>query len=486
MIWDKKIKLQLAFTLGGFAVLYTLISFLNHYLFRTYALDLGLYTQALDVYMSGNMPTTSMFQEDYKVLLADHFDFYLPLFSPLKFIFGTYTLLVVQIVAILLGGLGVFKYVAQFVDRKFALPALVCFLAFFGVFSAVSYDYHSNVVAAMVLPWLFISFRKEKIKTSLLLLLFMLLGKENMGIWLFFVMIGLAIIYFKEKRKRNWALIFAGLSVVYFLVVLEFILPSITPSGAYHGFHYSALGKSFGEALTTLVTRPFYSFQLLYKDVGYFPTPGAKIEFYVFLCLSGGILLLRKPAYIIMMLPLIGQKMFHDNHTLWGVHFQYSIEFAPILVIGAMEVIKTLPRPKYHRIVVVIIVLTTLGTSIRLMDNTHQFSDKSKLRFYKSYHYTRDFDVDEVYEAMALIPDDAAVSAQNSFVPHLSLRERVYQFPLVLDADYILLHFEENVYPFSEKEQLEKHVSEFQAYHQWEVLIEENGLYLLRRPSKTD
>ena len=103
MIWDKKIKLQLAFTLGGFAVLYTLISFLNHYLFRTYALDLGLYTQALDVYMSGNMPTTSMFQEDYKVLLADHFDFYLPLFSPLKFIFGTYTLLVVQIFDLRIG-----------------------------------------------------------------------------------------------------------------------------------------------------------------------------------------------------------------------------------------------------------------------------------------------------------------------------------------------------------------------------------------------
>lgn len=480
---DRKTQRNLGIALGGFAVLYAIISFVNHYFFRTYALDLGLYTQALEVYLSGNVPTTHMFQEDYKILLADHFDFYLPLFSPLKILFGTYTLLVVQWIAVLLGGLGVFKYVYQFIEKQFAIPAAIVFLSFFGVFSAVSYDYHSNVVAAMVLPWLFIAFRKKKIKTSLLLLIFMLIGKENMGIWLFFVMVGLAIRHWKDVKMWNWAFLFAAFSATYFIIVLEFILPSITPSGAYHGFHYSHLGKSFSEALTTLFTRPFYSFQLLYKDVGWFPKPGAKVEFYVFLLLSGGFFLLRKPAYLIMMLPLIGQKMFHDNSTLWGVHFQYSIEFAPIVAIGALEVINTIPKVQFRRMALGLLIIGTVGTSIRLMDNTHQFSDKSKLRFYKADHYKRSFDVQKVYDALALIPDDASVSAQNSFVPHLSLREKIYQYPHVFDAEYILVHTEENAYPFSEKEQLEKHIIDFKTFHKWDVLVEENGLYLLRRPS---
>ncbi|MFT6279801.1 MAG: putative membrane protein, partial [Flavobacteriales bacterium] len=41
--------------------MYALISFVNHYLFRTYALDLGLYTNAMQRYISGMAPDTKMF-----------------------------------------------------------------------------------------------------------------------------------------------------------------------------------------------------------------------------------------------------------------------------------------------------------------------------------------------------------------------------------------------------------------------------------------
>ena len=92
------------------ACIYTLISWVNHYCFRTYTLDLGAYTNALYDYAHFSWNDSTAFKAIPENLLADHFDLYLPLFSPLIFIFGTYTLLVVQLVAVLFCGIGGYCY----------------------------------------------------------------------------------------------------------------------------------------------------------------------------------------------------------------------------------------------------------------------------------------------------------------------------------------------------------------------------------------
>ena len=88
--------------------LFAVVSFTNHILFRTYALDLGLYTNALYDYAHFRFADTSLFLPESKNLLADHFDLYLMLFSPLSWIFKSYTLLVVQCVAVIIGGFGIY------------------------------------------------------------------------------------------------------------------------------------------------------------------------------------------------------------------------------------------------------------------------------------------------------------------------------------------------------------------------------------------
>ena len=154
-----------------FALIYSLISLVNHYLFRTYALDLGLYTQALYDYRVGEFNDSLCFKEEAENLLADHFDLYLPLFSPLSWLFGSYTLLLVQISALLLGGLGVYRFFES-QSKSIAFWAMFWYLSFYGVFAAVSFDYHSNVVASCVVPWIFLAFQKNKVWKAFLLFCF--------------------------------------------------------------------------------------------------------------------------------------------------------------------------------------------------------------------------------------------------------------------------------------------------------------------------
>jgi hypothetical protein len=51
-----------------------------------------------------------------------------------------------------------------------------------------------------------------------------------------------------------------------------------------------------------------------------------------------------------------------------------------------------------------------------------------------------------------LIPKDAKVSASSPLVPHLAMRDIIYQFPYVADADYIALMYDCSGYPLLQNE----------------------------------
>ncbi len=127
----------LLITVIFFGSVYSLISLVNHYNFRTYALDLGAYTNALYDYRHLQWNDSSSFNEIPENLLADHFDLYLIIFSPLSLIFKSYTLLIVQILFILIGGIGIFKYFSSIKSSSpIPLLATICFYLFFGFFLA--------------------------------------------------------------------------------------------------------------------------------------------------------------------------------------------------------------------------------------------------------------------------------------------------------------------------------------------------------------
>ena len=150
---QKNITLATVFTLAG--VVYCLISLVNHYVFKTYTLDLGLYTHAMYDYAHFRFDDCSMFKDVPQNILSDHFDLYLLLLSPLVYVFGTYTLLIVQIVGVLLGGWGIYKLIGLYTDDDWMpILATAVFFFSFGIIQALGYDYHSNVLTAMMLPWL--------------------------------------------------------------------------------------------------------------------------------------------------------------------------------------------------------------------------------------------------------------------------------------------------------------------------------------------
>jgi uncharacterized membrane protein len=463
------------------AVVYALISFVNQYCFRTYTLDLGAYTNALYDYANFSWNDSSAFREAPENLLADHFDLYLPLISPLIYLFGTYTLLIVQLAAVLVGATGVYRYFAfRFPDTQLKRSALLYFLLFFGIFAAFSFDYHSNVVATMLVPWLLLAFHKRQFRRIVLLSFFFLIAKENMALWLVFIGFGLCYLHFKDKQLRYLALGISGASVLYFVLITGIVMPALSNAGVYPHFQYSALGSSFGEALVHLVVHPLDSLRLLFVNHTVFPENDyVKAEFWIVIIVSG-FFCLRKPVYLFMLVPVVAQKLFNDQGALWGINQHYAVEFAPLLAIGTFESIAAFRAIRWRRITSVTAVVCSLACAIRVMDHTVAYAEKARIRIYKAAHYSREFPIRKAYNMLERIPDDAIVSAQSAFVSHLALRASVYQFPIIRDAEYILLSPVDNPYPLT-VEQFTQKKDSLANSSGWTVVIQNGSFILLKK-----
>ena len=471
---QKSIALAVVFTLAG--VLYCLMSLVNHYLFKTYGLDLGLYTHAMYDFSHFGVDDCSMFKETLHSILGAHFDLYLLILSPLVYIFGSYTLLVVQIAAVLLGGWGIYKLIGLYAeDDLMPILASAIFFFSFGIIHAMSYDYHSNVLTAMMLPWLLYFIKRRQMGLATLMVVLFVIGKENLSLWLFFIAIGLMWDYRKDKKVLWHLLAYSLFGLAYFLVVNMLVMPRIGGQGI---SRYSHLGSNYAEIALQLVTHPGETLRILFTNTNAHPNVNPrKAEFYFCALASGMLLTLLKPNYLFMLIPLIVQKMFSIDPMLWGISVHYNVEFVPVLVISSFLVILRLKKQAPRLVLASALLLSTILTTFYTIGVPNSMVFLDQVCVYQGRHYQqRKFDAKFARELIRQIPDDASVSAAAMFVPHLALRDDIYDLDNRSNpgADFVLI-----TEPYFDKKFNWKKV--FPDRDDYDTIATDGTLYLLRR-----
>jgi uncharacterized membrane protein len=502
----QKIKQQpwLILILLVFAGVFASITFVNHYFFRTYGWDLGINHNAIWDYahFRWNDCMIMLPHKAFSNVLSDHFSLYPVLIAPFYWVFGTWTMLLLQFLSILFGAWGVYRFVRYLgASPLLGRLALVHFFAFYGIYSALGFDYHDNVVATMFVPWLLLAFHTKNWKQALIFSLLIMIAKENMALWLVFIGFGLFFrgLLTRDKSLLIWSGALSLSALVFFVLVIKVIIPSLAlPGGEYMHNSFTALGKDFGEVLKNILLHPIDALKLLVENhLGQVEYDGIKKETYIGLLLAGGAALMFTPEYLIMLLPIIGQKMFNDDPSRWGINYHYSIEFAPILVIAFYTVLLKLPDFKKlfrfvapqemqgKKIQVVsgfIGVALCIGSTIHFMDNrVSTWYKRENVKFYSPSHWKQNFNVSETHEIVASIPQDARVSAQSALAPHLAFRDYIYHFPYIGDADYVALFvIDPNPYPMS-WEAYEKMIIDMKNSGKWEVFKQNNAVLILKK-----
>ena len=132
--------------------------------------------------------------------------------------------------------------------------------------------------------------------------------------------------------------------------------------------------------------------------------------------------------------------------------------------------------------------LAILVAALTLYTTLHSFSHRNlpyhrseNLDIFDPEHWrTQGFERENIVAGLDLIPPDVPVSATNTIVPHLSMRDVVHMFPRVEEAEYAILLREVFVYPGNPEEHANK-VKEMLDSGEWEQIFEQGKVLVLRR-----
>lgn len=466
-----------------FAIIYSSISLVNHYYFRTHALDLGLYNNAIYGFANFSMPKYTLDLSGVEQpFFATHFSLITILYAPFYYIFGSYTLLIIQISSILFAGYYIQKYIKQHIE-SFTVRTLllVQFFSIWGIYSALSFDFHNSVIGAMLVPALFYYIEKRDIKVSALIFMLFLFTKEIMAIWGIFILIGLMIknrnTLFKQYIKLEIPLLIAA--IIYGSIVLFWAMPKLQLSDTNLQFgRYAHLGNSLWEMLTNILRNPQIIFSNTSGDAIY---DGIKAETIIMFLLAGGVFCIIRPAYLFMLLPIFAQKFLSSDCALWGINYHYSIEFVPILALATIDVLSNIKKVKLQNIIAITAVILTISSTFQTMESCQsKWYNEINTQFYKKAHYQSDINRGKVFEIIEGIPSSTTVSTSSALAPRLAFREKIFLFPNIKNAGYIILLKKEGTYPLS-LDELASEVEKLKAGNHYEAYFESETVIAFKK-----
>jgi len=477
-------------TILFFGILYLTIYFCNHYFYRTFAFDYAAYNFAFYDFSHFRISDCPVYLTNHVNFLQDHVSFTMFVFIPIYWIIGwltqTYTLLIIQTIIILYGGWATYKLIELKTTNKiYPLLAILQYFILFGRWTSFVTDCNLAIIASSMVPVFIYYFEKKLFFPFFLSFIFILITREDMALWTFFIGLFFLTSHYRDLKMRGISLIIIGASILYFFVTFHYIIPLLeTPFKKFTLFNYTALGPNPTEALSFIIKHPIDTFKLFFINTSNDKVfDYVKFEFYYVYILSGGFLLFFRPKYLLLFIPILAKKMLNDGEIRWSIETYYSIEFVSILPLAIFLILLDLKTVNFRIFLLTIICLgTILIDVVKLNVQTRRIDwiGDSKYAFYSKKMYTSDFDVNQVNKQLSIIPYNAKVSCSGSIVAHLAFREKIYFFPRVDDAEYLALFKNRDTYPLT-NQQYNSEVSHYLVDKNWLPIVNNSTLIILKR-----
>ena len=167
----------------------------------------------------------------------------------------------------------------------------------------------------------------------------------------------------------------------------------------------------------------------------------------------------------------------------WGTSYHYCIEFAPIVVLAMYDSLSRLRDGFISYFLSIGTLLLTMYATYEVVENQIVWwQEKNNVQFYKKEHYRNsELNVNELYSMIEKIPSDVVVSAQSNLVSHLAFRDKIYQYPVIEDAAYILLvPSQQGTYPLSKEDYMQS-VDDLLKRGDWKIEFQSKNTLLMKR-----
>ncbi len=307
-----------------------------------------------------------------------------------------------------------------------------------GLQSANTFDFHSQTLAGTFLLFAFHYLLERRLWPFVLFAVLAASCKEEIS--LIVAMMGLYMLM--VERRPKWGLPVFAAGAGYFLLIMFVVIPAFNDGGATElvSERYGTLGGSIGGVFMTALTDPA-------AVLGH-ALSADKLHYLTHLVGLGGILGLLSPATLLIPLPEIAINLLSDRSHMTNIHYHYSAPIIPFMYVGCAAGLAAAARFFSKRSVSdeLLRLAPVMFAGWVLFLNGYMAFGYGPLPFAE---LRRDNPVamsplpaeyvENIDEAVALVPEDAKVSASNWIAPHLAHRTHLYLYPTINDADYVVV-----------------------------------------------
>ncbi|MGI5152973.1 DUF2079 domain-containing protein [Plantactinospora sp. CA-294935] len=396
-------RCALPYLLAGIAfVLYELLSVVRHLTGRTTGFDLGIFEQVVRNYAHFDIPISELKGPGVNIL-GDHFSPILAVLGPVYLLFpGPITLLTVQAAAFALSVVPITRLAIDTCGPRLGGVLGAAYALSWGIQSAVAFDFHETCLAVVFVAFCVERLYRQEWWAAFAYALPLLLVKEDLGLTV--AAIGLYIVL---RGPRRTGILLAVVGVAACCLTVLVLIP-----------HFNVYGQNtyLGQASGT-VGNPLVRLVM----------PLQKLETVLMLLAPTAFLALRSPILVIA-LPTIAWRFWATNPAYWGTDLHYSAVLMPVVFAAAAAAVPQVHAvvgaalPRYARrfrqlvgawcvvFVVLLFVHSPVGQLLQGAAWRPVISSAER-------------------EALAIVPDQATVAAENSLAPQLTNRTTVYLFP---------------------------------------------------------
>ncbi len=447
---------------------YQTLATAQHFALHTHAYDLGIFDQVVWNSSQGRLFANTI-MSDSPNFLGHHLSFTLLALVPFYWFWSDpRMLLAVQTVLLIATVVPIYLWALERWGRAGAVVVAASYFLYPAVGFVNLFDFHEIVIAMPFLAWGTYWLLKRRHVPFLACLIVALLTKEEIA----FVAVAYGL--YIALAQRHWTLglgVAAG-GLVYGLAALLWIIPAFQGTDTYYfANRYGYLGRTIGEMVVTVVTNPVLVLQhVLTVD---------KLGFLLRLLVPLALLPLAGWEVTLLAVPSVGYLLLSDDPNMVAIIYQYPAVLIPFLFFGAIEGARRLHRRWPHARAGVLIALLVAGLGSYVLHGGGPLS-----RNYQPERYAMAGRPERGLALMKRIPPEAAVSAQSDLVPHLSQRERIYLWPEIFDAGYVLLDTQGNPFPLYEptsRRLYDQAVTRMRADPAWTLVAEDDGFLLFQR-----
>lgn len=422
------------------AAIFSYLSLSRHGAFWTGRTDLGNMVQAVWSTANGRLLETTDTVGIQFSRIGAHADLLLLVFVPFTWSgFLPEALLISQALLVAAGAFPVYWLAQRWIgDQRLALAMVAAYLLYPPLQWAVLTDFHPVTLAT---PLLLIAIWAAATRRWVLLFAasgLAALSKEQVGV----ALIGLALLMMTDRSRRRQGVALGALAFIWVVVATQILIPNANPSSrlVFLDARYAHLGSDPLDLVSGFFTRPTAA-------LGALADPSV-VGYLLALLLPLMMLPLAAPLLVVPALPELALNVLSSDEAQSSVQYHYTAVIAPFMIAAGCRGLGRLSRlqgPSFSRalfrrrtLVSVMIVGSGLISGV-VLGPLPWWSVVPGGSTVRSDTYWGDGRLSTMQQAVSMVPPNARVSASNLLGGHLSERRYIYTFPIVKDAEWVVV-----------------------------------------------